>query len=179
MNAVKEMKPPKHFLPEMLNKIVVHSLNRSDEDKELASVLIHELCTEGIVSSEQLMQVCFRRVWFHATSRLPSGFNDSVLINRPFWVFWIIVPTSRRKSRWWSPSWLSLQHVQSSPSWSTSPIWLTCWRMVHISPCSCSAYSSWWNWKVATGFQTSSNRAKSTCRKCYLVRPSPLCCSII
>lgn len=62
VNAVKEMKPPKHFLPEMLNKIVVHSLDRSDEDKELASVLIHELCTEGIVSSEQLMQVCFRLV---------------------------------------------------------------------------------------------------------------------
>lgn len=58
MNAVKEMKPPKHFLPEMLNKIVVHSLDRSDEDKELASVLIHELCTEGIITSEQLMQVC-------------------------------------------------------------------------------------------------------------------------
>lgn len=60
VNAVKEMKPPKHFLPEMLNKIMVHSLDRSDEDKELASVLIHELCTEGIITSDQLLQVCFR-----------------------------------------------------------------------------------------------------------------------
>lgn len=60
VNAVKEMKPPKHFLPEMLNKIVVHSLDRSDEDKELTSVLIHELCTEGIITSDQLLQVCFR-----------------------------------------------------------------------------------------------------------------------
>lgn len=58
VNAVKEMKPPKHFLPEMLNKMVVYSLDRSDEDKEHASVLIHALCTEGIVTSEQLMQVC-------------------------------------------------------------------------------------------------------------------------
>ncbi|TWW68036.1 Eukaryotic translation initiation factor 4 gamma 2 [Takifugu flavidus] len=56
VNAVKEMKPPKHFLPEMLNKMVVYSLDRSDEDKENASVLIHALCTEGIVTSEQLMQ---------------------------------------------------------------------------------------------------------------------------
>lgn len=60
VNAVKEMKPPKHFVPEMLNKIMVHSLDRSDEDKELASVLIHELCTEGIITSDQLLQVCFR-----------------------------------------------------------------------------------------------------------------------
>lgn len=58
VKAVKEMKPPKHFLPEMLNKIVVHSLDRSDEDKEHTSVLIHALCTEGVITSEQLMQVC-------------------------------------------------------------------------------------------------------------------------
>lgn len=67
VNAVKEMKPPKHFLPEMLNKIVVHSLDRSDEDKELASVLIHELCTEGIVTSDQLLQVCCGGVRFDFT----------------------------------------------------------------------------------------------------------------
>lgn len=58
INAVKEMKAPKHFLPEMLNKIVVHSLDRSDEDKEHASTLIHALCTEGIVTGKHLMQVC-------------------------------------------------------------------------------------------------------------------------
>lgn len=67
VNAVKEMKPPKHFLPEMLNKIVVHSLDRSDEDKELTSVLIHELCSEGIITSDQLLQVCFRWVRFYIT----------------------------------------------------------------------------------------------------------------
>ncbi|XP_077479684.1 eukaryotic translation initiation factor 4 gamma 2a [Stigmatopora argus] len=54
--AVKEMKAPKHFLAEMLNKIVVSSLSRSDDDKELASTLIHELCTEGLVTSENLLQ---------------------------------------------------------------------------------------------------------------------------
>lgn len=58
INAVKEMKAPKHFLPEMLNKIVVHSLDRSDEDKEHTSTLIHSLCTEGIVTGKHLMQVC-------------------------------------------------------------------------------------------------------------------------
>lgn len=57
VNAVREMKAPKHFLSEMLNKIVVYSLDRSDEDKEHASTLIHALCTEGLVAGENLMQV--------------------------------------------------------------------------------------------------------------------------
>ncbi|XP_068178970.1 eukaryotic translation initiation factor 4 gamma 2a [Antennarius striatus] len=56
VNMVKEMKAPKHFLCEMLTKIVVYSLDRSNEDKEHTSVLIHTLCTEGIVTSENLMQ---------------------------------------------------------------------------------------------------------------------------
>ncbi|KAF0043182.1 hypothetical protein F2P81_004519 [Scophthalmus maximus] len=56
VNAVREMKAPKYFLSEMLNKIVVHSLDRSDEDKEQASTLIHALSTEGLVTSENLMQ---------------------------------------------------------------------------------------------------------------------------
>lgn len=58
VSGVREMKAPKHFLSEMLNKIVIHSLDRSDEDKEHASALIHALCTEGIVTGEHLMQVC-------------------------------------------------------------------------------------------------------------------------
>ncbi|XP_040891800.1 eukaryotic translation initiation factor 4 gamma 2a [Toxotes jaculatrix] len=56
VNAVKEMKAPKYFLPEMLNKMVVHSLDRSDEDKEHASALIHALCTEGLITGENLIQ---------------------------------------------------------------------------------------------------------------------------
>uniref|UniRef100_A0A7N6C357 Eukaryotic translation initiation factor 4 gamma 2 n=1 Tax=Anabas testudineus TaxID=64144 RepID=A0A7N6C357_ANATE len=56
VNTVREMKAPKHFLSEMLNKIVVYSLDHSDEDKEHASNLIHGLCTEGLVTSENLMQ---------------------------------------------------------------------------------------------------------------------------
>uniref|UniRef100_A0A3B4VPK6 Eukaryotic translation initiation factor 4 gamma 2 n=1 Tax=Seriola dumerili TaxID=41447 RepID=A0A3B4VPK6_SERDU len=56
VNAVREMKAPKYFLSEMLNKIMVHSLDRSDEDKEQASTLIHALCTEGLVTGENLMQ---------------------------------------------------------------------------------------------------------------------------
>ncbi|TDH17051.1 hypothetical protein EPR50_G00004420 [Perca flavescens] len=56
VNAVREMKAPKHFLSEMLNKIVVLSLDRSDEDKEHASTLVHALCTEGLATGENLMQ---------------------------------------------------------------------------------------------------------------------------
>lgn len=57
VNAVREMKAPKHFLSEMLNKMVVYSLDRSDEDKEHASTLVHALCNEGLASGENLMQV--------------------------------------------------------------------------------------------------------------------------
>ncbi|KAG7481887.1 eukaryotic translation initiation factor 4 gamma 2 [Solea senegalensis] len=55
LNAVKDMKAPKYFLSEMLNKIIIHSLDRSDEDKEHSSTLIHALCTEGLVPGEDLM----------------------------------------------------------------------------------------------------------------------------
>lgn len=58
VGAAKEMKPPKHFLSEMLNKMVVYSLDRSDEDREHTSTLIHTLCTEGMVTGEHLLQVC-------------------------------------------------------------------------------------------------------------------------
>lgn len=57
VTAAKEMRAPKNFLSEMLNKIVVYSLDRSDEDKEHASTLIHVLCTEGLVTGENLLQV--------------------------------------------------------------------------------------------------------------------------
>lgn len=57
VNGVREMKAPKHFLPEMLSKIVICSLDRSDEDKEHASTLINTLRTEGLVTGENFMQV--------------------------------------------------------------------------------------------------------------------------
>ncbi|CAL8243679.1 unnamed protein product [Lota lota] len=56
VNAVKEMKVPKHFVPEMLRKLVVYSLERPDEDQEQASILIHALCTDGLVTGENLIQ---------------------------------------------------------------------------------------------------------------------------
>jgi len=54
--ALREMKAPKHFLSEMMSKIVVYSLDRSDEDKEHTSTLIHALCTEGLATGENLLQ---------------------------------------------------------------------------------------------------------------------------
>lgn len=64
VNGIREMKAPKHFLPEMLSKIIVCSLERSDEDKEQASALINTLRTEGLVTSENFMQVCASRPRF-------------------------------------------------------------------------------------------------------------------
>ncbi|KAI4901653.1 hypothetical protein NFI96_012831 [Prochilodus magdalenae] len=56
VNGFRDMKAPKHFLSEMLSKIILCSLERSDEDKEQASTLIHSLRTEGLVTGENFMQ---------------------------------------------------------------------------------------------------------------------------
>uniref|UniRef100_A0A6Q2XDX9 Eukaryotic translation initiation factor 4 gamma 2 n=1 Tax=Esox lucius TaxID=8010 RepID=A0A6Q2XDX9_ESOLU len=56
VTSVRDMKAPRHFLPEMLSKIIVVSLDRSDEDREHASTLIHTLRTEGLVAGENFMQ---------------------------------------------------------------------------------------------------------------------------
>ncbi|KAF3855241.1 hypothetical protein F7725_023296 [Dissostichus mawsoni] len=56
VSSAKEMKAPKHFLPEMLSKIIVFSLDRPDEDKVHASTLIHALHSEGLVTAENFMQ---------------------------------------------------------------------------------------------------------------------------
>lgn len=79
VNAVREMKAPKHFLSEMLNKIVVYTLDRSDEDKEHASTLIQALCAEGLATGENLMQVsgvCF----YHMNIKQLFSTNCSVFI---------------------------------------------------------------------------------------------------
>uniref|UniRef100_A0A673IQM7 Eukaryotic translation initiation factor 4 gamma 2 n=1 Tax=Sinocyclocheilus rhinocerous TaxID=307959 RepID=A0A673IQM7_9TELE len=56
VSGVKEMKAPTHFLPEMLSKIILCSLERTDEDREQASTLIHTLRTEGFITGENFMQ---------------------------------------------------------------------------------------------------------------------------
>uniref|UniRef100_A0A4W3GQB3 Eukaryotic translation initiation factor 4, gamma 2a n=1 Tax=Callorhinchus milii TaxID=7868 RepID=A0A4W3GQB3_CALMI len=56
VNGVKEMRAPKPFLPEMLSKMIVYTLDRSDEDKEQASTLINALRQEGLVAGENFMQ---------------------------------------------------------------------------------------------------------------------------
>eukprot|EP00069_Balaena_mysticetus_P020049 bmy_12484T0 len=56
VNGVREMRAPKPFLPEMLSKVIILSLDRSDEDKEKASSLISLLKQEGIATSDNFMQ---------------------------------------------------------------------------------------------------------------------------
>uniref|UniRef100_A0AAZ3RHS8 Eukaryotic translation initiation factor 4 gamma 2 n=1 Tax=Oncorhynchus tshawytscha TaxID=74940 RepID=A0AAZ3RHS8_ONCTS len=56
VNGIRDMKAPKHFLAEMLGKVIVVSLDRSDDDKEHASILIHTLRTEGLITGENFMQ---------------------------------------------------------------------------------------------------------------------------
>lgn len=67
VSGVREMKAPKHFLPEMLSKIIVCSLDRPDRDKEHASTLIHMLRTEGLITGENFMQV--HNATVHSVSR--------------------------------------------------------------------------------------------------------------
>lgn len=57
VNGVRDMKAPKHFLPEMLSKIIICSLDRPDEDKEHVSTLIHALRAESLITGENFMQV--------------------------------------------------------------------------------------------------------------------------
>lgn len=68
VSSVREMKAPKHFLPEMLSKIIVCSLDRPDEDKEHASTLIHTLRTEGLITGENFMQVHTTSIHFMSHS---------------------------------------------------------------------------------------------------------------
>uniref|UniRef100_A0A8C7LGY4 Eukaryotic translation initiation factor 4, gamma 2b n=1 Tax=Oncorhynchus kisutch TaxID=8019 RepID=A0A8C7LGY4_ONCKI len=56
VNSIRDMKAPKHFLAEMLGKVIVVSLDRSDDDKQHASTLIHTLRTEGLITGENFMQ---------------------------------------------------------------------------------------------------------------------------
>lgn len=57
VSGVREMKAPKHFLPEMLSKIILCSLERTDEDREQASTLINTLRTESVITGENFMHV--------------------------------------------------------------------------------------------------------------------------
>ncbi|KAJ0041732.1 hypothetical protein NL108_010573, partial [Boleophthalmus pectinirostris] len=56
VNSVRDLKPPKHFLSELVSKVVVYSLDRSDEDREHTSTFVHTLCTSGLVTGENLQQ---------------------------------------------------------------------------------------------------------------------------
>ncbi|XP_040266298.1 eukaryotic translation initiation factor 4 gamma 2 isoform X2 [Bufo bufo] len=56
INSVKEMRAPKHFIPEMISRIILQSLDRSDEDKERASSLIGVLRQEAVATSDNFMQ---------------------------------------------------------------------------------------------------------------------------
>eukprot|EP00066_Takifugu_rubripes_P016761 XP_011606027.1 PREDICTED: eukaryotic translation initiation factor 4 gamma 2-like [Takifugu rubripes] len=56
VTGVRDMRAPKHFLPEMLSKIIICSLDRPDEDKEHVSTLIHTLRAESLITGENFMQ---------------------------------------------------------------------------------------------------------------------------
>uniref|UniRef100_A0A8C2JIN9 Eukaryotic translation initiation factor 4 gamma 2 n=1 Tax=Cyprinus carpio TaxID=7962 RepID=A0A8C2JIN9_CYPCA len=56
VNGVREMKAPKHFLPEMLSKMIMCSMESPDEDREQVSTLINTLRMEGLVTGEHFMQ---------------------------------------------------------------------------------------------------------------------------
>lgn len=67
VNGVREMRAPKHFLPEMLSKMIMCSLENPDEDREHVSTLINTLRVEGLVTGENFMQVCVYTMKFALT----------------------------------------------------------------------------------------------------------------
>lgn len=83
VNGVREMRAPKHFLPEILSKIIVCSLDSSDDDKEHVSSLFHALRTEGLIAGENFMQVGFyKHLITHSlpTSMLVSRINKGAVL---------------------------------------------------------------------------------------------------
>ncbi|KAG7246001.1 hypothetical protein CRUP_020822, partial [Coryphaenoides rupestris] len=54
--GVRDMKAPKHFLPEMLSKMLVCSLDRPDDDRQHVSTLVHALRADGLITAENFMQ---------------------------------------------------------------------------------------------------------------------------
>jgi len=82
--AVKDMKAPKHFLAELLRKLVVCSLERPDEDQELTSALIQALCADGLVTGDILIQVttlCQRHDYFKRNFSLNCNLMKDGLID--------------------------------------------------------------------------------------------------
>lgn len=69
VSGVREMKAPKHFLPEMLSKIILCSLERTDEDREQASTLINTLRTEGFITGENFMHVSYLAFFFSCNQK--------------------------------------------------------------------------------------------------------------
>lgn len=116
VNGVRDMKAPKHFLPEMLSKIIVCSLDRPDEDKEHVSTLIHTLRAESLITGENFMQVDFHpsiqtavSTWVKRPAACPRCRLSSTS--------WTSALRSSRTCPWSNPTWPSLQLVPSSPSW--------------------------------------------------------------
>lgn len=96
VNGVRDMKAPKHFLPEMLSKIIVCSLDRPDEDKEHVSTLIHGLRAESLITGENFMQVpSFCSKW------MAAGMADGVSPHcRLSSASWTSAPRSSRTCPW-------------------------------------------------------------------------------
>lgn len=81
VNGMREMRAPKHFLPEILSKMIVCSLDSPDEDKEHVSTLFHALHTDGLIAGENFMQACFHKYriipfsTLHTVSKITEGTN--------------------------------------------------------------------------------------------------------
>lgn len=55
INTVKDMKPPRRFMPEMISMLIIYGLERADDDRENISKLILSMKEEGVLASDLYM----------------------------------------------------------------------------------------------------------------------------
>ena len=57
VKAVRDMKAPRKYLPQMVSQLILQSLDRADTDRENVCKLMAALHKEGVLSSELFIEV--------------------------------------------------------------------------------------------------------------------------
>lgn len=55
--TIKELKPPRKFLNELVSYVILESLDKNDNDRDNISKLICEFKKEGVITSDHFMEV--------------------------------------------------------------------------------------------------------------------------
>ena len=61
VNTIKQLDLPNKLLAEMISYLMVHTLEKSDENRDSVSKLIIKLKDAGIINSDNFMEVSFHQ----------------------------------------------------------------------------------------------------------------------